>query len=164
MAGQLVPVPGGNVPVRPARFIMPLPADIPIMPGEIKAAKPARRLPVGLILFLVVVVMAVLLRLAVSYDDYRNAKETKRMNDDNNLVLQAVTPAMLAHAPRGTRIPVTLSTGPRILQVEFSVVHYQSKTPPRTCVWLSVINPKTGARDTPEVPCIPGLAYEIKQK
>ena len=68
----------GAVPVRPARFIPPLPADIPIMPGQIRAAKAARRLPVGLIVFLVLVVLGVLLRWSVSYSDYDKQADRPR--------------------------------------------------------------------------------------
>lgn len=124
------------MPVRPARFIPPLPADIPIMPGQIKAAKPARRLPVGLMVFLVVVVLAVLLRLSVWFSDY-----------DSRRIDPAVKRAVLAHVPKGTRLPVTLWSGPRILQIESAFPERQPGRAPNTIVVSDVIDPKTGAKD-----------------
>jgi len=35
------PVPGGGVPVRPARFVPPLPPGIPILPEQLKTARGA---------------------------------------------------------------------------------------------------------------------------
>ena len=152
MAGQIVPVPGGNVPVRPARFIPPLPADIPIMPGQITAAKPARRLPVGLMLFFAVVVLGVLLRMWVSYSDY-----------DKNQIDSVMTRAMVAHVPKATLLPVTLRGGARVLQIVRADVKYQGLTP-TTCVYVKVLDPKTGAQDPKaigELTCIEGLKYPI---
>jgi len=140
------------VPVRPARFIMPLPADIPIMPGEIKAAKAARRLPVGLILFFSVVLLGVLLRMAVSYSDH-----------DKNQIDSVMTRAMIARVPKGTLLPVTLRDGARILQIVRADVKYQGQIP-TTCVYVKVLDPKTGAQDPKaigELTCIEGLKYPL---
>lgn len=84
-------------------------------------------------------------------------------DEDDRLILAAVTPAMMAHAPRWTRIPVTLSRGPRILQIEFTVVHHERK-PLETCVWLGVLDAKTGARVDQRMPCVAGLDYLIQQQ
>ena len=159
MPGQsLAPLPEGRPGAQ--RSIPPLPAGIPILPGKIR--KPAKQVSGCLIVFLAVFGVFGLLWLYVWYSDYRNDKENQRNADDDRRVLQALTPLMVAHAPKGTRIPVTLSDGPRMLQVEFTIVHHERK-PVQTCVWLTVFNLKTGLRDTPRVPCIPRLAYAIKQ-
>jgi len=153
MAGEiLAPIPGGGVPVRPARFIPPLPAGIPIMPGQIKAAKAARRLPVGLIVFLVVVTLGALIWLKTWYSDY----DSKRIDP-------VVTRAVLAHVPKGARLPVTLWSGPRILEIVRADVTYQGLTP-TTCVYVKVLDPKTGLQDPKAIgnlTCIEGLKYPL---
>jgi hypothetical protein len=85
-------------------------------------------------------------------------------DEDDRLILAAVTPAMMAHAPRWTRIPVTLSDGKRIIQIEFTVVHHQPGKAPATCVWLGVLDPITGARVDQKMPCVSGLDYLIQQQ
>jgi hypothetical protein len=91
-----------------------------------------------------------------------NALTTQQEADDR-LILAAVTPAMMAHAARWTRIPVALSGGPRILQIEFTIVHHERK-PLETCVWLGVLDANTGARIDQKMPCISGLDYLIQQQ
>src|ERR1700691_269837 len=113
------------------RFVPPLPEGIPILPGQVKARKSRPR---GRIILLVLAGLVALIWFSVWYSDY-----------DSNRIDPVVTQAMFAHAPKGTRIPVTLWDGPRILQVEFAVVQYQSG--PTTCVTVSVLDPKTGAND-----------------
>jgi hypothetical protein len=153
MAGELLaPIPGGGVPVRPARFIPPLPAGIPILPGQLAKAKSARRLPVGLMVFLVVLVFALLLRWWVSYSDY-----------DKNQIDHVMTRAMIAHVPKGTLLPVTLRGGARVLQIVRADVKYQGQIP-TTCVYVKVLDPKTGAQDPKaigELTCIEGLKYPL---
>ncbi len=156
MAGELLaPIPGRGGPVRPARFIPPLPAGIPILPGQIKAAKAARRLPVGLIVFLVVVTLGALIWLDTWYSDY----DSKRIDP-------VVTRAVLAHVPKGTRLPVTLWSGPRILQIESAYPDREPRQAPDTIVVSDVIDPKTGAKD-PKYPSgadtlIEGVAITIR--
>ena len=139
------------MPVRPARFIPPLPADIPIMPGQVAKAK--RPLPIFRILLLVFVTLAVLLRLSVWYSDH-----------DKNQIDPVVTRAMIAHVPKGTLLPVTLRGGARILQIVSADVTYHGLTP-TTCVFVRVLDPKTRAEDTkvnyPDLTCIEGLKYPI---
>ena len=141
------------MPVRPARFIPPLPADIPIMPGQrLRVGGAARRLPFGVILFLVVVVLGVLLWMAVSYSDH-----------DKNQMDSVMTRAMIAHVPKGTLLPVTLRDGARILQIVRADVTYKGLTP-TTCVWVTVLDPKTGTQDPKAIgnlTCIEGLKYPI---
>jgi hypothetical protein len=137
----------------PQRWMIPqLPADIPIMPGEIKAAK-AVRLPVGLMLFFLLVVLGVLLRMAVSYSDY-----------DKHQIDPVVTRVMVAHvAKKGMLLPVWLRGGARNLQIVRADVKYQGLIP-TTCVYVKVLDPKTGAQDPKaigELTCIEGLKYPI---
>jgi hypothetical protein len=89
---------------------------------------------------------------------------------DKKRIDPVVTRAMFAHATKGTRIPVKLWSGDRILQIDFATVQYPPRVgldqgPPTTCVSLDVLDPKTGAKDPKfrwgEVTCIVGLAYRI---
>jgi hypothetical protein len=138
-------------PMPQRRMIPQLPADIPIMPGEIKAAK--ARLPVGLIVFFVLVVLGVLLRMAVSYSDY-----------DKNQIDPVVTRVMVAHvAKKGMLLPVWIHGGQRMLQIVRADVKYQGIIP-TTCVYVNVLDPKTGAQDPKaigELTCIEGLKFPI---
>jgi hypothetical protein len=161
MSGQNIVTPSSGGRVNPARIVPALPSDIPILPGQVKARK--RRLPGGLIFLLVILGLVALSWHNVSNPTNQTDKLNKQMEDDDRAVLQAVTPAMIAHAPRMTRIPVTLSDGPRILQIEFTVVHHERK-PLQTCVWLGVLDPKTGARVDQKMPCVPGVDYVLKQQ
>jgi hypothetical protein len=151
MAGQniLASAPGGRV--HPARSIPPLPPDIPILPGLVKAK---RRLPAGLIVVLVIVGLIGLKWFRIWCSDY-----------DSNRIDPAVTRAVLAHAVKGTRIPVTLWSGPRILQIESANPERQPGRLPDTIVICDVIDPKTGAKD-PKYPygadtAIEGVAVTI---
>lgn len=141
------------MPVRPARFIPELPADIPIMPGQVQAAGPARRLPVGLILVLAIVTLGALEWFHIRYSDY-----------DKNQIDPVVTRAMVSHVPKGTRLPVMLRGGPRILQIGNADVQYQGQIP-TTCVQVKVFYPSTEAEDVkvdyPNLTCIEGLRYPI---
>jgi hypothetical protein len=133
--------------------VRPLPAGIPILPGKVKAAGAERRLPVGLIILLVIAGLAALEWFSISSSD-----------DDKNRINPVVTRAMVAHAVKGTRLPVTLKGGPRILQIGNANVTYQGQTP-TTCVQIKVLNAKTGAEDPkvnyPNLTCIEGLKYPI---
>jgi hypothetical protein len=135
------------------RLIPQLPADIPIMPGQLRTAKAARRLPVGLIVLLVVATLGGLEWEHVRYSDY-----------DKNQIDPVVTRAMVAHVPKGTRLPVTLRGGARILQIGRADVTYRGLTP-TTCVYVQVLDPKTGAEDPkvnyPNLTCIEGLKYPM---
>jgi hypothetical protein len=113
---------------------------------------------------LVVVALMALRGLSIWHSESQSANLTKRRDDDDRIVLQAVTPALTAHAARWTRIPVGLADGQRLLQIEFTVVHHVRGKPPATCVWLGVLDPKTGARVDQKMPCIPGLDYLIQQQ
>jgi hypothetical protein len=108
MSVQLyVPVPGESALVNPARIIPALPPGISILPGKVTAARKApMRLPVGLIVFLVFAALGGLFWFTIWSANHRQADEAKRRDDDARVIVQAVTPAMLAHAPKGTRLPV----------------------------------------------------------
>jgi hypothetical protein len=133
--------------------VRPLPAGIPILPGQIKPVRAKRPLPVGLIIVLVIVGLGVLLRLSISYSD-----------DARDRIDQAVTQAMVARVAKGTRLPITLRSGPRLLQIGNADVSYQGLNP-TTCVQVKVLDAKTGAEDTkvnyPNLTCIEGLKYPI---
>ena len=135
------------------RTVPPLPAGIPILPGRIKAAGAKRRLPVGLIVVLGIVGLFALLRLSISYSD-----------DAKDRINPVVTQAMVAHVAKGTRLPVTLRSGPRLLEIGNADVTYDGLTP-TTCVQVKVLDAKTGAEDTkvdyPNLTCIEGLKYPI---
>jgi hypothetical protein len=148
MSGQLVaPVPGGG------RIVPPLPAGISILPGQPPRA--ARRLPVRLIILLVLAGLGALEWFNVWYSDY----DSKRIDP-------VVTRAVLAHAPKGTRLPVTLFSGQRILELKFAFPSNQRGQAPNTCVTVDVLDPTTGAKD-PKYPagdsmCIEGVAITIR--
>ena len=159
MGSAIAPVPGRGGPLGPQRIVPPLPAGIPIMPGQATTSRAARRFPVGLIILLVFAGLGGLAWFNVWYSDY----DTQRIDP-------AVKRAILAHATKGTRIPVTLWSGPRILQIDFATVQVPPRVgldqgPPTTCVSYSVLDPKTGAQDNSSryahVSCIEGIAYRI---
>ena len=103
------------------------------MPGQVKAK---RRVPRGLIILLVIAGLAGLEWFNIYYSDY----DSKRIDP-------VVTRAVLAHVPKGTRLPVTLWSGPRILQIESAFPNIQPGQAPNTIVVCEVIDPKTGAKD-----------------
>jgi hypothetical protein len=159
---SLAPAPAGRV--HSARFVPPLPPGIPILPGQVTTPGIKSRLPVGLVIILV---LAGLGWFSITHSNHQAAKLNAlntQQDEDDRLILAAVTPAMMAHAPRWTRIPVTLSDGKRIIQIEFTVVHHQPGKAPATCVWLGVLDPITGARVDQKMPCVSGLDYLIQQQ
>ena len=157
MPGQtLAPLPGEGGQGGAQRIIPPLPAGIPIMPGDIKARKPAKQLSGCLVLLIVLAGLAALMAaylFSISYSNY-----------DRNKIDPLVTRAMVAHVPKGTRIPVTLWSGPRLLEIENADVTFKGIMP-TTCVYVTVLDPKTGAEDTKSqyvgLTCIEGLRYPI---
>jgi hypothetical protein len=165
----LAPIPGGGVPVTSARLIPPLPPGIGILPAaEVTAAKPAKRFPAGL---LVLIIMVGLIGMVwfwsyVTNPAHLQASWVQQYDADNAAVLQAITPVMMRRAPRLTIVPVTLSSGPRLLEISFTVVHRQPGKPPSTCVFLNLLDPTTRARikEITTTPCIAGLDYPIKQQ
>ncbi len=147
-----------QIVARPQRFVPPLPAGIPILPGQVAA----RRLPRGRIILLVLAGLVAL----IWFNSWRSGS-----NDDQR-INAVVTQAMLARVSKRTRLPVTLRSGPRMLQIEYAIVQYPA-TPiggmpggaPTTCAMVTVLDPKTGAKD-PDYPygnmtCIEGLSYRI---
>jgi hypothetical protein len=149
----LAPVPGR--PVTPARFIPALPAGIGILPQEVTAARVKRPVPIGLVIFLIIAGVAALKWFSVWYSDY-----------DGKRIDPVVTRAVLAHVPKGTRVPVTLWSGPRLLQIESALPDRQPGRAPYTIVISDVIDPKTGAKD-PKYPrgadtLIEGVAITIR--
>jgi hypothetical protein len=130
-----------------------LPADIPILPGQVTKAR--RRLPVGRIIVLVIVGLGALEWFNIYYSDY-----------DRKQIDPVVTRAMFARLPKGTRLPVTVWSGPRILEIDTANVEYHGQIP-TTCVEVKVIDPGTGALDrgvryAPPITCIQGLRYPIR--
>ena len=152
MSGSTIaPVPGGGRPIGPTRMVPPLPAGLPILPGRVAAPR-ASRLRTRIVLF-GIVGAAVLIWLWQWYSSY-----------DGKRIEAVVTPAMFAHVKFGTRLPVTLMGGPRILSISSSYVE-QGVFPPVTCVGVYVYDLKTGAMDpkykNQYFDCIKGLAYRI---
>jgi hypothetical protein len=151
----LAPSPVGRV--TPARFIPPLPTGIPILPEQFKAAKVKRRLPKGLIVVGVIVGLAALIWFRIYYSDY-----------DQNRIDPVVAQALMAHVPKGTRLPVTLWSGPRILVIDLAFPNDQPGQAPSTCATLDVLDPKTGLKDTDPkyrsgaVSCVDGIAVTIR--
>src|SRR5271156_849895 len=147
---------------RPQRFVPPLPAGIPILPGQVAA----RRLPRSLVILLVFVGLVALHR----FNSWRSGSGDGQ--NDVQRINAVVTQAMLARVSKRTHLPVTLWSGPRMLQIEYAIVQYPA-TPigglpggaPTTCAMVTVLDPKTGAKD-PNYPygnmtCIEGLSYRI---
>ena len=139
-----------------------LPADIPIHPGQAAAARPKRRFPVFLI------VLTVLLVFAGLYG--RELFNARRVEYDWKRITPVVKTALLTHAIKGARFPLTLWSGPRILQIDFATVQIPPRIgidqgPPETCVSYTLLDPKTGAQDNSSlyahVSCIYGIAYRI---
>jgi hypothetical protein len=78
--------------------------------------------------------------------------------------------ALLAHAPKGTRVPVKLRGGDRILQIDFATVNYVPRIGlalgyPTTCVSFHVLDAATGVQDPKyqggSVSCVEGIANRI---
>jgi hypothetical protein len=149
MSGSVIAA-GGVGPVGPQRIVPPLPAGIPILPGQITAPRASRKR--RWIALTGIAGAAALIWLLQWYSSY-----------DGKRIEAVVTPAMFAHAKFGTRIPVTLMGGPRILSIGSSYV--EPGVPPVTCVGVYVYDPKTGAIDpgyrNQYFDCIKGLAYRI---
>jgi hypothetical protein len=149
---NFAPAPGGRV--HPGRSVPALPRGIPILPGQAKAK---RRVPVRLIIIVVVVGLVGLEWYNIHSSDY-----------DKDQIDAVVKYALLAHVPKGTRLPVTLWSGPRLLEIELAFPERQPGRAPDTCVTLNVLDPTTGAKDTSEkyrtgaVTCIDGVAVTIR--
>ena len=145
----LAPLPGGRV--TPARFIPALPPGIPILPGHV--AVPAAKRRSRRMLLLGIVGTAALIWVYEWYSSY-----------DGKRIDASVTPAMYAHVKYGTRFPVTLWSGPRVLSIGSSFLE-PGVSPPTTCVSVYVYDPKTGAIDpsyrNQYFDCISGLSYVI---
>jgi len=165
MSGPIFPpVPSGGRPIGPQRIVPALPAGIPIMPGQAAAAGGKRRFPVGLILLMVLLVFAGLFAYPV-FIAFRNDYDTQR-------IAPIAKRAILTHAKKGDRFPVTLRNGPRILRIDFSTVQPGAQRigsagpdPAETCVSYTLLDPKTGVADNSSryahVSCFEGIAYRI---
>jgi hypothetical protein len=135
MSGSAIAPRGGGL-VGPLRIVPPLPAGISILPGQVTAAKAKRRLPVGLIVVLVIAGLGGLEWFNIYYSGY-----------DSQRIDPVVRQAVLAHVPKGTRIPVTLWSGPRLIEIATAFPERQPGQAPDTIVLSYVIDPKTGAKD-----------------
>jgi hypothetical protein len=144
------------------RFVPPLPTNIPILPGKVRRAK---RSGGGLVVFLVVGAL-LLFRLHSCYSQHVDEQ------NDIQQINAVMTQAMRTHPAKGARFPVTLSSGERILQIDFAWVQYPQTEigalpsgRPKTCVVVNVLDPKTGAKDpnyeSEIMTCIEGLVYRI---
>ena len=163
MSGSTIaPVPGGDRPIGPPRYVYPLPPGIPILPGQAAAARPRRRSPV------VLIVLAVILVFAGLYG--RELFNAWHVEYDWKRIIPVVKQALLTHATKGARFPLTLWSGPRILRIDFATVQVPPRIgidqgPPETCVSYTLFDPKTGAEDNSSryahVSCIYGIAYRI---
>lgn len=143
-------------------MVPPLPAGLPILPGQATVARSKRRSPVLLI------VLAVILVFAGLYG--RELFNARRVEYDWKLITPLVKQALLTHAAKGARFPLTLWSGPRILRIDFATVQVPPRrgldqAPPETCVSYTLFDPKTGAEDNSSlyahVSCINGIAYRI---
>jgi len=133
------------------RIIPPLPPGIPILPGQAGAASRRSRKPIVLLAIAAIAILIWGLR-------WYSAIDGKRID-------AIVTPAMYAHVKFGTRLPVTLMSGPRILSIGGSYLE-PGVSPPSTCVSVYVWDPKTGAQDPryfggQHFDCIAGFSYVI---
>jgi hypothetical protein len=163
MSGPILPpVPSGGRPVGPQRTVPALPAGSPIMPGQTTSARPKRRFPVLLILLTVLLVFAGLYG--------RELYNARRVEYDWKRITPVVKQALLTHATKGARFPLTLWSGPRILQIDFATVQVPPRIgleqgPAETCVSYTLLDPQTGAEDNSSlyahVSCIYGIAYRI---
>jgi len=88
--------------------------------------------------------------------------ESGRSPADKAKIKQITTLAILTHRPKGSLIQVPLSNGVRIFQIQSSIVHRQPGKPPTTCVLFGVVDPATGAKDSPETVCYAGLDDPIQ--
>ncbi len=154
MSGSAIAPRGGGL-VGPLRIVPPLPAGISILPGQVTAAKAKRRVPVGLIVVLVIAGLGGLEWFNIYHSDY-----------DSHRIDPVVRGAVLAHMPKGTRLPVTLWNGPRLIEIESAFPERQPGQAPDTIVLSYVIDPKTGAKD-PKYPngtdtVIEGAAITIR--
>ena len=161
MSESAIPRRSGG-PVEPPRFVPPLPAGIPILYGQ---ARTRWRLPRGLVILLVLGALFL-------YRLHNRHSSSGDERTDYQRIDAVMTQAMLAHAPKGARIPVILASGPRFLQIEYAIVQYPQTRiggmpggSPTTCVMVTVLDPKTGAKDpnyeSGNLTCIEGLAYRI---
>lgn len=141
-------VPGAGGAAR--RVIPPLPPGIPILPGQAASGSRRSRKPIVLLAIAAIAVLIWFFR-------WYSAIDGKRID-------AVVTPAMYAHPTFGTRLPVTLMSGPRILSIGSSFVE-PGVAPPTTCVRVYVWDPKTGAQDpkfrSGYYDCISGFSYVI---
>jgi hypothetical protein len=152
MSGSAIAPTGGGL-VGPLRTIPPLPAGIPILPGQVKAAAGSRRSRKPIVLLAIAAIAILIWGLR-----WYSAIDGKRID-------AVVTPAMYAHVKFGTRLPVTLMSGPRILSIGSSFIE-PGVSPPTTCVSVYVWDPKTGAQDPryfggQHFDCIAGFSYVI---
>ena len=139
-----------------------LPAGVPIHPGQAAPARPKRRFPVILILLMVLLVFAGVLAYPV-FLAFQNDYDTQR-------ITVIAKRAILSHAKKGDRFPVTLRNGPRILRIDFATVQVPPRVglnqgDPTTCVSYTLFDPTTGVADNSSryahVSCIEGIAYRI---
>ena len=117
---------------------------------------------------MVLILLAVLLVFAGLYG--RELFNARRVEYDNKRIVPVVKQALLTHATKGARFPLTLWSGPRILRIDFATVQVPPRRgldqdPPETCVSYTLFDPKTGAEDNSSlyahVSCIYGIAYRI---
>ena len=151
------------MPVAPERFIPPLPDGIPIVPVKAKAPKAKRRLPIRRIVFLLL--LAGIGGLIWFRSWYVPHYDEQRMDP-------VVQQALVERAPKGTRLAVTLWSGPRILELESTRVYYPNKVQLArggrvvTCGLVKVIDSATELGD-PKYrggywACAGGFAYAIR--
>jgi hypothetical protein len=147
--GTLALPPEGRVD--PERFVPALPPGLSILPGQVTASRSKGRL--RRIVLPGLAGLAVLIWLFQWYSGY-----------DGKRIDAVVTPLMYQHVKFGTRLPVTLWSGPRILSIGSSFLE-PGVDPPTTCVSVYVYDPQTGAIDpsyrNQYFDCISGLSYVI---
>ena len=135
------------------------------MPGQVTGPGAGRRVRWGRIgCFVILLWMAGFW--AMMIPQLIRAIESNRMD-------AVLSRAMRAHVPKGTRLPVTLWRGQRILRIDSAFVEYPPTGPghyftlpiPTSCVFYSVLDPSTGATDllyrSGAATCVKGVAYKI---
>jgi hypothetical protein len=142
MSGSAI-APRNSGPVRTQRFVPPLPAGIPILPGQ-EGAGLTTKLPGGVIVLAIVVLVALL----VVSVNLAHRWLPRDSGEDAMTIENVMDSAMYEHPGKGARIPITLSNGPRILEIDSAVVRYfPPPQVPQTCISLTVLDPSTGAKD-----------------
>ena len=108
-------MPGGS-----QRVIPPLPEGITILPAKVKAARAKKRVSIGFLIFISFFLFVAAALGALVWFNWYVRYDEHRMDP-------VVRQAVMDHASKGARFPVTLRNGPRILQFQSIKVVYPTK-------------------------------------